>query len=557
MIGIGDITTQGVAAAPSLFGGNVLSTRNELNTADGYAGAIDDLGVTNLRFPGGSLTEYYFDITDPDSDTGVHSETGQIKSLIPLSDFMAFAQENGHAVTLVLPSRHYISDESDENGDRFAEVDEEALRSYIRDVASGAYGTAEISAFEIGNEYWHSGDMSAVEYGRVAADMVRIVDQELSAVAQDNPAAESIDVLVQIGQNDGTGVLNGLVDGDSSTEIVEAFETRYDLDLDGDAIYRGGGVNYANIANEMIIAELENDGAMGAVDGVIAHIYSQGAEFEGSRTFLLDQIEATWREDYPTLETYVTEWNLKGSTDFLEEDEDFGLFQAAEMLNIVEEFLTYDVTSANVWPLIQVTDNALSTTGVYGETNAPGGMFRWMAENLPGMTLLDLNPNSARKTEAEFEDMSVHGFADESDLLFYVVGEHEEGVSSTNLDISELVADYGTIEIQILGVEDGAKTGSNESAAFIETVDAADAVEDSVIDVNLDPGEIAQIIVRDYTFSSAYADILSPSQRSDGQTADETVPPPEVEEEAEDSGSGSAFDWVLALLPLAGLMGAG
>ncbi len=366
MIEFGEISAVGDKITPSLFGGNVLSYRNDLSAEDGYAAAIDDLGITDLRFPGGSLTKYYFDINNPDSDTGVHSETGQVKPLIPLSDFMGFAAANGNSVTLVVPTRHYISDERDENGDRYAQIEEDELRDYIRDVVSGQYGAAEITAIEIGNEYWHSGDMTAVEYGRVASDMVKIIDSEIEALSDQFPAAKSIDIIVQMGQNDGTGELNDLAVEGSSTEIVVGFEEAYNLDLDEDAIYSGGQVNYANIANEMIISEFEKSGALEAVDGVVAHVYSHGADYEGSRTFLLNQLDATWLEDYPDLETYVTEWNLKGSTDFLDKDNDFGLKQAAEMLNLIEEFAQYDVDSANVWPLIQVTDNALSTSGAYG-----------------------------------------------------------------------------------------------------------------------------------------------------------------------------------------------
>lgn len=548
----------------ALFGGNVLSYRNSLDAQNGYAGAIDDLGVTNLRFPGGSLTEYYFDINIPDSAVGVHSETGQIKPLIPLSDFMSFAAANGHTATIVIPTRHYLSEDRDENGDRYAEIDEDALRTYVRDVASGEFGGAEIAAFEIGNEYWHSADMSAVEYGRVAAEMVKIVDDEISLISDDHPEAASIDIIVQMGQNDGTGDLSDILAGQTSAEIVEEFEQRYDLDLDGDAVYAGGGVNYANIANEMIISEFERAGAIEAVDGIVAHVYSQGSDYENSRTFLLNQIEATWHEDYEGLETYVTEWNLKASTGKLDGEEDFGLYQAAEMLNIVEEFALYDVESANVWPLIQVTDNALSIKGVYGETNAPGAMFQMMAENLPGKELLDLNPNDASRTEAEFDDMKVHGFADRSDLLFFVASEHDSGVLDTNLDIGELVAEFESIEINILGVEDGAEIGSNHSAAFIETIDPSDAMQNGLIDIPLDPGEIAQIIVHDYVLSDAYGDLFGAgggqgANEDDDATTGFVDPDNDLLEElvASSDGDGGAMDWVLALLPLTGLLGLG
>ena len=50
-----------------LFGGNFLSTADRLG-AEGTFDEVDaHIGLTHLRYPGGSLTEQYFDITNPDA----------------------------------------------------------------------------------------------------------------------------------------------------------------------------------------------------------------------------------------------------------------------------------------------------------------------------------------------------------------------------------------------------------------------------------------------------------------------------------------------------------
>ncbi len=98
--------------------------------------------------------QHFFDINDPDRETAQHADTGEVADVVPLSDFMSFSEVNGHDVTLVLPTRHYLSEQTDDNGNRFSDVGEDDLRDFIRDVVSGQYGDPTIRTLEIGNEYW-------------------------------------------------------------------------------------------------------------------------------------------------------------------------------------------------------------------------------------------------------------------------------------------------------------------------------------------------------------------------------------------------------------------
>jgi hypothetical protein len=350
--------------------------------------------------------------------------------------------------------------------------------------------------------------MNTVEYGRVAAEMANIIDDELTTLASEVPSAEHIDVIVQMGYNSGTSKMNTEETDLTPEDLVLSYEDKYDIDLDGDAFYSNGGVNYSNISNEIIINELESAGAIDAIDGVVAHVYSLGEDNTWARVSELQNINETWLEQYPELEVYVTEWNLKGISGGLERDEDYGLFQAKEILNLVEEFVGHGVDFANVWPLIQNTSNAFNMGFSYDEPNAPGAIFSLLAENLPGKSLLDLNPMNERKTEAEFEDMTVHGFADQEDLILYIAAGHDEGVLNTNLDIGELVLGFDSIEITVVGVEEGSLIGSNDSTAEIEIIDSTDAVADGFIDVPLDPHEIVQVIIRNYEPSDALAEAM-------------------------------------------------
>ncbi len=571
-MGIQSISIEGSLLTNELFGGNVLANRNGLFDDGGYAEAIEDLNVSDLRYPGGSLTEYYFDISNPNSSYGTHSETGEVKSMIPLSDFLDYASENDHSVTIVLPTRHYIDSSSDENGDRFALVDEAELRSFVGDLASGKYGDATISALEIGNEYWHSGDMTSVEYGRVAAKMMEIIDDEIERVALTHPDAAHIDLIVQMGYNSGTADFEDRYDVLSTEQAIAEIEFDYNLQLDGDALYSGGDINYYNIANELIIHELKELDVFEAVDGVVSHVYSWGPDVELSRSYLLNQIDKTWLEENDQLETYVTEWNVRGFSDGLDEHEDYGLYQASEMLEMIEAFAQHGVDQANVWPLIQRTDNALSPSNTYDGTNVPGALFKMMSENLPGKMLLDFDPNSRAGTEADFDGFSVHGFVDTQDLVLYLTTTHRNGVVDTNLNINEIVLGWDSVDISVLGVTDGDAPGSNESTPEVEAVDPADLTETGFLDLPLDPGEIVQVIVRGYvptpelssTINAVWPDepLDNVPDPIDDPIEDPGLPVVPIDEDFEDEaddlddvGEDFGLGWLLALIPLAAIVG--
>jgi len=503
-----EITVLGDEVTATLFGGNILAYRGEMEGDGQYEAAIEHLGVTDLRYPGGSTTEYYFDIYNPDSSTATHAVTGEVIDFIPISEFMTFAAENDHAVTIVLPTRHSFSDEVDANGHREVDVDEEAVRQYVRDIVDGKYGDAEVRAFEIGNEYWLSGGMDSVEYGRVAAAMVDIVDDELLLLSVENPEVDDIDIVVQMGKNYGSARMTDEFEGQSASEIIDYFNETYDLEMGDEALYSSGDINLNHITNELIIGELEKTEEIENVDGVVAHVYSLGETNTWSKTFELNEIDDTWMEDYPELDIFVTEWNMKGVTATLDGSTDYGLYQATEMLNIVEEFVKFDVDFANVWPLIQNTDNALNRGFSYDDPNAPGEFFSIMSKILPGKKLLDFQPSDNFKTEANFEDFSVHGFADDNELSLFLTTNHTTGVVQSDLDITDLITAYGNVELSILGVEEGSAPGDNDSSAAVEDLAPETSIEDGIINVPLDPGEILIVRLFEYEPTAELAQAL-------------------------------------------------
>ncbi|MEM6303561.1 MAG: type I secretion protein [Pseudomonadota bacterium] len=482
----------GSQATAGLFGGNILADRGEL-LGNSYDAAVDDLGITTLRFPGGSLTEYLFDIRFPDAPTAFDVRFDEVKQMIGLSEFMSYAEQQGAPVTIVIPTQTQLSDAVDAGGNRLPDIQEGALRQFVQDVAGGRYGDVEVRAFEVGNEYWGSGQMNAAEYGRLAAEMSMIVDDALAEIGM-----QDVDVLVQKGQNFSFSELSAEYEGVSTPDALADINARFGLDLGGEAVFGSGRINWTHVNNEIILNEFDTEAERAAIDGVIAHVYSRGADAPNTRVFDLNNINETWRAEMPELDVYVTEWNLK-STSNLDLNSDYGLFQAHEMLNMVEVFMRLDVTEANVWPLIQNTSNALSNGFTYTDATIGGEMFAMMAETLPGKVLLDFAPAEARVTEAAVGDVAVHAFAGEQELALYLVNTQREDSTMTDVDISGLIETFGAADVTLLGVAAGDAPGSNRSSAEVRELAAGQVIQDGFISADLMPGEIMQVVFNDVT----------------------------------------------------------
>ncbi len=512
----------GSEASQGLFGANVLATRSTLEQGGDYDRLIGELGVGSFRYPGGSLTERYFDITNPNASLVTDRDTGETRDFIPLNEALDYAGQEGLSVTVVIPTRNLLSDATDANGDRFSAIDEGALRGFVRDVVSGVHGSAEIEAFELGNEYWGSGQMSSVEYGRLASEMAVIVNDELDLQNAD------ADIIVQSGTNFDFARLSDQFASDmSSADILAELNATYGLTLGEDSLYSSGEINWTNVANEMILSEFDTEAEQQAVDQVAVHVYSRGQVNESQRSFFLNNTDETWGEQIPDAQIAVTEWNTAGNTDLLERSTDYGLHQSHEMLNVMEEFMRYDVENAHVWPLIQNTPNTLSMDDGQTDLTPGGAMFNMMQDALPGKTAIDLTREAGADTEAEEDGVAVHGFWEPDELLFYVAAT-QEGGADTNVDFSGLVSETGRVEISVLGVAEGAAIGSNTSDAVVEDLDPAVYMDGANLSVQMDQGEIMQIRMFGFTPSQDFQDVIS-------NEAPEDLPEPMIDPFTEES----------------------
>ena len=347
----------------SHFGANFIIGVNDSGSGSAFNTAIDAFNLTSIRYPGGTVTETYF---DPKSDTwdqlfdnqdsdSIIGQNG--KSFATVRSVMELANKNDIGIKFVLPTKFLLTD--GEYGLR--EIDEEALQSLLTRVeglVSGEYGAARIETFEIGNEYWYTDRMTASEYGAVANRLT----QELASIFDEYSSS--------------------LSEGQSWQEP--------DIAVQAGPAWKPGD-------NEAILDALDAD-ARAEIDDVVVHYYPRNLE---NTTKFDKHFEAasSWKDEtgFGDLKIWTSEWNIRNDP-----DADHGLFQASSTISAFDEMLSHGVSDASIWGtqyakldsrLSWLKGNIDSPLGQQTGLTAPGVIFSDLSTSLPGLQSLNIDPD--------------------------------------------------------------------------------------------------------------------------------------------------------------------
>lgn len=454
-----------------------------------------DLGATGLRYPGGSITEWYFDISDISG--GSHERTvgsfqGTTQTLTPFTDFVALAAGLDTGITLVVPTISGFTQSAGEAliagtyGQRVVDAGHlENVSAFIRAAVETArmHGVT-IDALEIGNEFWGSGQMTALEYGRLAAAMSQVIADTFSDMGIAAP--EQPDIVVQ------TTSSAGLFSPSSDTSLYVDEETKFvytarDLQgLDAGVIANLTEVTVASQGTsrpqvlEIIAAfdretitmaddqgqltSLDTSDAADAIDGVVEHYYLDGgfAAVNTAEQFGFSQLDLwnialeTRDSALPDLDFYITEWNTRKNGD-VELANNRGLQQVSMTIETFYEMATHNVTSANFWPAIFNHSN--SGTLMFNSADAltlVGEGFALMSESLVGLT-----PNLDFRVAGE---VAIHGYGD-SDQQVYFLSERSGSENRMELDLSAAITlDAAYYRVSWTELWDGGAGGTDEMA---------------------------------------------------------------------------------------------
>ena len=381
-----NIDTTGAEATASLFGVNFLFNRDgdlEVGSISrNYAEFVSDAKVSTLRYPGGTIAESEFDLRNPNAPNQnfMNPTENRSEPTVGISDFLGYVSEIGASATIVLPTYRFLSSEPDESGHRtIVDTHEADLRAFIRFTLSEADRLGvEIDAYEVGNEWWVDNSaifgfqMTPVEYGRVAAYMSKILQEEINRYYHENdlPVDDQPDIVVQVGPG-----------GRAEWYTADGFRPP-----EG---YKGQLLS----ATELIFNQFSDPLAAAAVDGVVTHRYLTGTD-SGVTGWAYTPFEI-WKAlanesshfNSPTL--YVKEWNVAARN-----QQEVGLRQFDSMFLLVAEMLEAGVEHANVWAVQQgnqtrMIQNRGNADEAYGGLSFGGLAFDIMSAQLPGLRVIE------------------------------------------------------------------------------------------------------------------------------------------------------------------------
>ena len=90
------------AVSAAMFGGNNMFKYNLIEgPGASFNDAANALGVTGIRYPGGSMTEQDFDVTRPDAPPASWTSD---QPFVGVTEFLTYAAQSGREATIVLPT---------------------------------------------------------------------------------------------------------------------------------------------------------------------------------------------------------------------------------------------------------------------------------------------------------------------------------------------------------------------------------------------------------------------------------------------------------------------
>ena len=396
-----------------VFGSNTLFHRDNAEQGSILDQIVTSTGVTFLRYPGGTVTEEFFDPSNPNLTSveniveTINGDTSPSRrSVTPLDEFLEYSLDENFSPIIVLPTYRYF-DQSTRQIDPSAE---HGIKSFIRSLLEGAYGAANISAFELGNEwYQHRFNWTADEFGGFQATMARWVSEAIDEINLDYEPQ----VLAQAGQ---------------SVEENQALASYFDNEFS----------QY--------------------LDGVTTHIYVTNSSGDplgmggGART-RLEYISDIWNSVSEGLDIAVTEWNVGESGE--ETTLVNGLMRSAPMLRLFAEMMRADVDIATVW-----TANAPSPASLghdedgTAELTPTGYLFHLLSTSLIGLTMQELSSGDHLRDSNGDAIGFQYLFADENVSVLYFASGTSEDISVA-ADVSELVSNSTYVYATILGAAPG------------------------------------------------------------------------------------------------------
>lgn len=153
------------------FGGNIIFTRDSLESGSAFDSMVSQVDFHNFRFPGGSITENAtWENGQLEKMFGAPLDPADDDYVMTIREALSFASDSGSGLTIVIPTKQFLDRDS-------GLIKEESFDRYMSELTKALedFPDAKINAFEIGNEYWGNGpggSLTPEEYGYLANEMI-------------------------------------------------------------------------------------------------------------------------------------------------------------------------------------------------------------------------------------------------------------------------------------------------------------------------------------------------------------------------------------------------
>ncbi|CUH53711.1 calcium-binding protein [Shimia marina] len=464
-----DHSSAPVEVRADMFGANLLGRTNETDGVpnDLYIDAVDEVGATRLRYPGGRAASE--NIIELD-----RSESGSDQLREDLRAYLDWAMDTDSRTTLVLPAL------TDEHANvRDVQDWAELMLTYMGDKADLIVG------YEIGNEFW--AEIDEIEYGENAYDIAKALGTVTVNGHQPQIWVQTSNVVG--GASNYKGGSYGSI---SDADAIAAME-HWDPDFRPDDWQDGQSaqkyyVGLSNFHQRVIKGNLElleqldadhditngfqKDTTTNGIDGIIAHYYYDD-NVEGydltdvatrSEIKALDLRFATWEAMMPqNLDIQVTEWNVETNTWAW-----MGLRGAGVVVEQFQNMMELGVDGADFWTLRHNTTTAVA--GASGDAGAieltPSGMaLKLMAESLGASStpMYTVDLGGFDPTELE-----VNGYTNGYRSVIYVTSHSDNFAEEFSLDLSLLAPHALSWSGRTIGIDANSSDGQSDNAAYDE-----------------------------------------------------------------------------------------
>mgnify|MGYP001045792265 CR=1 FL=1 len=400
--------------SPYHFGTNMLFHSDSTKLGSNFDEVIAATGLRFIRYPGGTVSEEYFDPNKPNSanqsniiDVLSGATNVRTQDVVPLKDFLAYTHNVGARASIVLPTYRYF----DPDIEMVRPESEADIRTFIRELLTGTYGKVDDLVIELGNEwYQHRFDWTTAEFGDTQATIAAWIDDE----ARDLGLRGNVTVLAQTGRS---------------------------------------------AAENDILASAFEGTTQPTIDGVLTHLY--GTNSQGNLLSIgsginnrLDEINDIWSETLGLeFELAVTEWNVgeNGETDTIIN----GLMRLAPLMRIYGEMLSNGVDLAMIWSTQTNGPAGLSGTEGTGSDFSPTGYFYSMlSHSIQGMRLVDTVGGYHLRDNNENTIGYTYTFEENDNLVSYFVS-GIAGEISLDVDLTEFETQNAYVYATVLGAAPG------------------------------------------------------------------------------------------------------